>query len=339
MLVLLWGLEADAPLAKVQEQLRLLGVPTKFIDQRSVLQTEVEFEANDGVEGFLRIRDESIDLGAVTAVYLRPYESVGLAEIASGGPQSRPWQHAAQVDDILMSWSEITPALVVNRCSAMAVNGSKPFQLEQIRALGWSVPQTLITTDPSAARAFWKHHGDVIYKSVSGIRSRVARLRPEHRERFSSLTFCPTQFQQYIAGTDHRVHVVGNEVFACEVRCSADDYRYATDDVPEVLACRLPSDLEDKCRRLAAAMQLPVAGVDLRRTPEGEWFCFEVNPSPAFTYYEQVTGQPIGQAVARLLAGARPATISRRGIGLTPEPAPAVNQLHTWLEDRRVRHG
>jgi glutathione synthase/RimK-type ligase-like ATP-grasp enzyme len=49
-------------------------------------------------------------------------------------------------------------------------------------------------------------------------------------------------------------------------------------------------------------MRLPVAGIDLRRTPEGEWYCFEVNPSPAFTYYESRTGQPIGRAIAKLLA-------------------------------------
>jgi hypothetical protein len=48
-------------------------------------------------------------------------------------------------------------------------------------------------------------------------------------------------------------------------------------------------------------MNLSIAGIDLRRTPAGEWFCFEVNPSPAFSYYEQVTGQPIGQALALLL--------------------------------------
>jgi hypothetical protein len=306
MLVLLWGVEADPPLTEVREQLHLLGVATKFIDQRCVLQTEVELLAGEEVSGSVRIQGECIDLGKVTAVYLRPYESVRLASIASAGPESAVWQHAAHVDDILASWSEITPALVVNRCTAMATNGSKPYQLERIRSLGWSVPETLITTDPGAARAFWKHHGEVVYKSVSSIRSRVSRLRAEHVERFSSLISCPTQFQRYIAGTDHRVHVVGDEVFACEVQCAADDYRYAGDEPPEVQACSLPPDLEDKCRRLSYGLQLPFAGIDLRRTPEGEWFCFEVNPSPAFTYYQEATSQPIGQALARLLSSARP---------------------------------
>ena len=48
-------------------------------------------------------------------------------------------------------------------------------------------------------------------------------------------------------------------------------------------------------------MGLFVAGIDLRRTPSGEWCCFEVNPSPAFTFYQESTGQPIAAAIASLL--------------------------------------
>jgi len=39
----------------------------------------------------------------------------------------------------------------------------------------------------------------------------------------------------------------------------------------------------------------------LRHAPNGAWYCLEVNPSPGFTYFEAVTGQPISTAVAELL--------------------------------------
>jgi hypothetical protein len=305
MLVLLWGLEADAPLSEVRDQLELLNVPTAFIDQRRVLETKVELNIGETVEGCIRMGDDSIRLAEISAAYLRPYESTRLPEVTATGLKSAV-RHAAQVDDILASWSELTSALVINRLSVSAVNGSKPYQLEQIRSHGWNVPDTLITTDAEEARAFWRHHGEVVYKSISGIRSRVSRLRPEHADRFSSLASCPTQFQQYIAGVDYRVHVVDDKVFACEVRCAADDYRYSENEAPVVRAGILPPDLEERCIRMAAVMHLPLAGIDLRRTPQDEWFCFEVNPSPAFTYYQQLTGQPIGQAVALLLANAAP---------------------------------
>jgi glutathione synthase/RimK-type ligase-like ATP-grasp enzyme len=300
MLVLLWGLEDDAPLSAVRDQLELLNVPMKFIDQRRVLETEVELQVAATVEGELRVGDDNITLAEVGAVYMRCYDSVRLPEVAAGG--SAAMQHAAEVDDVLASWTELTSALVVNRLSASAVNGSKPYQLAQIRNFGWSIPETLITTDPNEARDFWKRHGEVVYKSISAIRSRVSRLSPSHVERLADLASCPTQFQRFVPGTDYRVHVVDDNVFASEIRCSADDYRYCANEAPEIKACTLTPSLEQQCRRMATAMDLPLAGIDLRRTPQGEWFCFEVNPSPAFTYYEQMTGQPIGQAVALLLA-------------------------------------
>jgi glutathione synthase/RimK-type ligase-like ATP-grasp enzyme len=93
-------------------------------------------------------------------------------------------------------------------------------------------------------------------------------LQPEHLERFSNISSCPTQFQRYILGTDYRVHVVGEEIFACEVISTADDYRYPTGDSPVVKPYTLPAQVEERCRRTAATMQLWFAGIDLRQTPE-----------------------------------------------------------------------
>jgi hypothetical protein len=44
---------------------------------------------------------------------------------------------------------------------------------------------------------------------------------------------------------------------------------------------------------LTSDLGLSLSGIDLRLTPAGEWYCFEVNPSSAFTYYQEATGHPI----------------------------------------------
>jgi hypothetical protein len=296
--VLLWGLPAERPLERVHQELEHLGAPTLMLDQHAVLETEVDLVVGSEVGGSIRMRDQRIDLRTVTAAYLRPYDSRRLPEVIETGSE----RHARTVEETLYSWSEITPALVVNRPGAMAANGSKPYQMEQIRSFGFAVPETLLTTDPDAARAFWEYHKTVVYKSVSGVRSIVSRLSPEHVERLADVSYCPTQFQQYVPGRDHRVHVVGDEIFACEVISEADDYRYPAHHPVEIRSCRLPREVEERCRLIATSMRLPVAGIDLRRTPEGAWYCFEVNPSPAFAYYESNTAQPIGRAIATLLA-------------------------------------
>ena len=44
-----------------------------------------------------------------------------------------------------------------------------------------------------------------------------------------------------------------------------------------------------------------MAGIDLKLGPDGDVVSLEVNPSPVFSYYELHTGQPIADAIARLL--------------------------------------
>jgi glutathione synthase/RimK-type ligase-like ATP-grasp enzyme len=162
-------------------------------------------------------------------------------------------------------------------------------------------------------RAFAALHGRLIYKSVSGTRSIVNTLEDTSLERLECVANAPTQFQEYIPGCDIRVHVVGTEVFGTEVRSEARDYRYASlhgHDV-ELAPVTIPIEVADRCRAMTTGMGLAVSGIDLRRTPDDCWVCFEVNPSPAFVYYEAATGQPIGSAIARLLVRADDARIRK----------------------------
>lgn len=244
-----------------------------------------------------------IDLASFTAAYQRPYGLDRIPALQGHDHGDAAWRHAQALQETISSWLEITPALVVNRSSSMASNGSKPYQAQIIAAHGLSVPETLITTDAEAAREFLCRHGEVIYKSISSIRSIVSRLTSDKLDRLDLVRWCPTQFQEYIAGDDYRVHVVGDEVFSCRIVSTADDYRYAgrQQKSVDIEACEIPADLADACRRVAHAMELHVAGIDLRLHPARGWYCFEVNPSPAFAYFEDASGLPIGDSIADLL--------------------------------------
>lgn len=305
-MILLWGLPSDEPMAAVREVLREMAAVVAFLDQRLVLETQVEITVSDVVEGRLRVRDDEIDLREVRAVYLRPYESLRMPAVQRTTPGSVEVGHALSVEDVLTSWLDVTPAYVVNRPTAMASNTSKPFQAALIQEHGFAIPATLLTTDTQAVADFVAEHGQVIYKSVSSTRSIVRRLDPNDSDRLGDVTWCPTQFQQYLAGQDFRVHIVGEEVFACAIDSAADDYRYAArdDKAANLRPAELPEDVAGKCRKVAAALNLPVAGIDLRRTSDDTWYCFEVNPAPGFSYFQGATGQPIDRAIARLLVAA-----------------------------------
>jgi glutathione synthase/RimK-type ligase-like ATP-grasp enzyme len=292
--ILLWGLSGDVPTMSVLRALAERRVPHRFLDQRRPHCARFVASA-EPCAGRLEIEGEALALEKIGAVYARPQEV----------PRSVQ-RTALTLNSQLYAWMEMTDAYVVNRPSAAWSNDSKPYQAERIRENGFAVPPTLVTTTPEAVREFVERHGEVVYKSTGRTRSRVTRLTAANLDDIDDVTHCPTQFQAYVPGVDWRVHVVGDEVHACEIRCMADDYRSAPEQgiALEVEAATLPEPIAARCRALARGLGLRLAGVDLRRRHDDTWYCFEVNPSPAFTWYERVTGQPLAAAVARLLIDA-----------------------------------
>jgi glutathione synthase/RimK-type ligase-like ATP-grasp enzyme len=143
----------------------------------------------------------------------------------------------------------------------------------------------------------------VVYKSTSGVRSIVRRLGENRFAQLDDVANCPTQFQRYIPGDDLRVHVMGERVHALRIQSGCDDYRYAARDGGEVNASEIELDpaLAHSLRTMVREMGLWLAGVDLRRTPEGEIYCLEINPSPGFTYYEQLASVKLATHIATLL--------------------------------------
>jgi glutathione synthase/RimK-type ligase-like ATP-grasp enzyme len=215
-----------------------------------------------------------------------------------------------EYDTGLMALLEDLPCAVVNRLGGALSNNSKPYQALLVRQCGLLTPRTLVTNDPEAAHRFYEDcQGEVIYKSLSGIRSIVRRLAPEQLPRLSLLRHGPAQFQSFIPGENVRVHIVGDQLFATRVYSEAVDYRYARREghAVEMEPTLLPAPIAEACVQLARQLDLLLAGIDLKETPDGDYYCFEVNPCPGFLYYEQYTSQPISTALADLLRhGLRP---------------------------------
>lgn len=305
-MILLCGIPSETPLARVREELERLGEPYVVFHQRQFDEMEMEVAlSGPRVGGTLRIGREVWPLAGFRGVYSRVMDDRLLPELRGEPGDSPRRRRCRALHDALLRWSELAPARVVNRVGPMGSNSSKPYQAQLIRRHGFAVPETLVTDDPEAVRAFRARHGRVVYKSLSGVRSVVRTLEGADLERLDRIRWCPTQFQAFVEGTNVRVHVIGGQVFATAIETRATDYRYAEREggSAELRATELPGELAARCVGLARGLGLDFAGVDLKLAPDGRAYCFEVNPSPAFTYYEAHTGQPIARAVARYLAG------------------------------------
>jgi glutathione synthase/RimK-type ligase-like ATP-grasp enzyme len=313
MVVLLCGIPSETPLALVRHELAASGITWIEFNQRLFTKAELSYEVDAGeIRGSLRLGSAEFDVSEISGVYVRLMDDRLLPELASEPDGSPLRRHCRQLHDALTAWFEIAQGRVVNRYSAMGSNGSKPYQAQLILEHGFRTPETLVTNDPDAVVAFRREYGRVIYKSLSGLRSIVSELTDDDLSRLDRVRSCPTQFQEYIDGQNVRLHVVGTHVFATTVTADGIDYRYAHQagaNAPELAAADVPDRIATQAVALTADLGLAFAGIDLIIGSDGYAYCLEVNPSPAFSYYEQHTGQPIAKAVAQYLAGSGQALV------------------------------
>jgi len=192
------------------------------------------------------------------------------------------------------------PFTVANRPCSGRSNASKPYQMQLLTNAGFIVPKWILTNQIESINTFArKYNHGVIYKSCSGLRSRVKILDGEVLQKLKDST-SPIIIQEYIKGSDVRIHTIDQHAFATEIDSSGIDYRFH-DQPAEMKPISVPDRIKELCFRFANNEGLTIAGFDFRVTLENYWYCLEANPVPSFLPYEMETGQPIGNTLLNAL--------------------------------------
>lgn len=311
-MILVFGRIADPIVASICARLSAKAREILLVDPGCLTaEEEVEWRVEAGrLAGHLRIGGRNVTTDQVDSVFIREI-GWGMTDTVQDDANEAERRLGNRAESI---WGMVDAfdGVVINRRIASCTNASKPYQQRLIEACGFRVPRTLVTMRPEAARAFYADlQGRVIYKSISSERSVVQQMTRDDLDRLDALRACPVQLQELIPGIDVRVHTVEDRLFATEVQSDATDYRYAHREGARrtMRPVELPPAVAARCLRLATRLGLIVSGIDLRRMPDGEYCCFEVNPSPAFLWFEQWTGQRIGDAIVHLLSRGRTAKV------------------------------
>jgi glutathione synthase/RimK-type ligase-like ATP-grasp enzyme len=202
------------------------------------------------------------------------------------------------------------PCTWVNPRGADDAAHHKPYQWAVAHEVGLSLPRTLVTSKPEAARAFIAELGvgRTVFKAFLAAQEAWRETRLIERgdlDRLDLVRLAPVIFQEYVPGVDIRVTVVGDTLFAAEIDARSTSYpvdmRMVIGEAP-VRAIELPPSVARALLRLQRRLGLRYGAVDLRRTDQGDYVFFEVNPAGQWLFVEQRTGLPISQAVADALA-------------------------------------
>lgn len=223
------------------------------------------------------------------------------------------------VNDQWYSWLEALQLLQdvtwINHPYANSLMESKIRQLRLASKLGFSVPETIISNDPVAARRqLRKWGGNMIAKAL------YSPLIEEPEQDFfiftneldqidssddEAIKVSPSIFQKPIAPKmDYRVTVVGEDVFPVKIE-SADglpvnlDWRTQKENL-QFRLCRLPTKIEELCRHYVEQCGLLFGAIDLIEH-QNEFFFLEINPNGEWGWLQEPTGVPIAESLCDLM--------------------------------------
>ena len=191
---------------------------------------------------------------------------------------------------------------IINPPMAGASGFAKMLHSVSLASSRWQLPRSLVTNSEVPAREFVAGcPNGAIAKGTSGAKTWVTAIHEAHDwSRISTLRASPVLFQERIIGPDVRAHVVGSTVIAEQSVSAQVDYRRDRQAIHKPVM--LPLQIEDGCREIACALNLPFLGIDFKRQDEtGEWFFLEANSMPSYQGYDIRARGAISRAVVAWL--------------------------------------
>lgn len=255
----------------------------------------------------------TVDSTSITAAYLRRPLLDGLAK-----------GHEADVYYKFGEWRALLQAIYselsgrwLNEPHSIELAENKVKQLQIATSLGFLIPRTVISNNPTEVAMFVARHPSIAKPLRSGslggsTQSEViftTRLSTIAEIDFDAINIAPFIVQEEIhKSADVRVTVVGENVFA--TRIDSQEYKESTVDwrrgdarEMKYSIYHLPADLAEACVSLVKAFGLRFGAIDLvLDRSQRHWF-LEINPNGQWGWIQMKTGQPIaGAIVDELLA-------------------------------------
>jgi glutathione synthase/RimK-type ligase-like ATP-grasp enzyme len=320
IMILIISTKADAHIEPVTRHLDAAGMPWIRVNTEDIARNlELTVEPASG-QGTLRVRDSGreIDLQKVKAVWYRKPEPVDVShfELDQGALDYVESEFREILDNLFALLSHVP---WINNPLKTKLAHRKMLQLQVAKKVGFKTPPTLVTNSADAALHFAEQlNSDLAIKSLGALSvtedagaqatyglftRRITRTELEEvKDKVRNL---PTTFQKFIEKrSELRVTCIGKEVFVCRIKArlgdlTADDYRFDTHNLKHT--AYICPELNERLHAYMRELQLNFACFDFIVPLEGEPIFLEANANGQWLWVENLTGLPIGKAIAKEL--------------------------------------
>lgn len=203
--------------------------------------------------------------------------------------------------------AQIPPECWINHPTANTQAAHKLEQIQRARAFGLPTPESLVTQDCSAARAFLNRHRarGLIAKPLStGYVERSDRndtlvytsaVSEEDLTNADSLRLCPTLFQERIGKRcDVRITALDNHFVAVSIDRRDSSGAHVLDVRTDNMAgarysvIQIPVEVEARLASVLKSYGLRFAAVDFIIDNKGQWIFLEINPNGQWAWLDIV---------------------------------------------------
>lgn len=252
------------------------------------------------------------NIGSVSSVWLRRTRLPLIQDekLSSSEMLNITYEYEALFNNFIQT---ISTSRWLSHPNAIRIAENKILQIQRAIKLGFSVPETLVSSERSELLAFANSFKDIIIKPLKSGRIRdrdhdrliyTNKLDPSHLENLSQFDLTPCIFQRQIEKEyEIRVTVVGDQVFAARVDSQLHpetkiDWRKKKLKFKEYI---LPSGIMSKCINLVNDLNLYFGAIDLIKSTDGQYYFLEINPNGQWAWIEMDTQQPIADCIINFL--------------------------------------
>jgi glutathione synthase/RimK-type ligase-like ATP-grasp enzyme len=270
---------------------------------------------------FIKDSGKEVRLEDIRAVWYRKPDPVSVQHFDLGDVAALDYVEAEFNEIIHGLYALLDHTYWINNPLRTRIAHRKLLQLKTAAAVGFAIPETIVTNRPTSVLKFADQVGrDLAIKSLGAIS--VIQEQPERvmqygiftrriggrelNDHSDKISHMPTLFQRFVEkDSELRITCVENEAFACEIRArpgdiTSDDYRFDTSNLPHLGVAR--PDLTERMYSYMKAFDLSFGCFDFIVPKSGQEPIFlEMNPNGQWLWVQNQTGQDIGKAIAEQL--------------------------------------